>query len=78
MRETEGNKFTQSWPAGISPVWEAEASVPFLHFLLELLDTVQKGHHGMVELIVPEEPQATRAVQRKFLDQHKTDKKGQV
>lgn len=30
----------------------------------------------MVELIVPEEPQATRTVQRKFLNQHKAERKG--
>lgn len=42
-----------------SPVWEAESSVSFLHLLFELLDAVQKGHHGVVEFIVPEEPQAS-------------------
>lgn len=45
--------------AGISPVWKAESGVSFLHLLFELLHTVQKGHHGVVKLIVPEEPQAT-------------------
>lgn len=73
---SEGKSFTQCWSAGILPVWEAEASVPFFHFLFELLDTVQKGHHGVVELIVPEEPQATRTVERKFLNQHKPERKG--
>lgn len=60
---------------GVWPVWKAEASVSFFHFLFKLLDAVQKGHHGMVEFIVPEEPEATWAVERKFLEKHKT--KGQ-
>ena len=62
--------------AAVWPVWEAEASVSFFHLLFELLDTVQEGHHGMVEFIIPEEPKATGAVQRKFLDKHKTEKEG--
>lgn len=53
--------------AGIWPVGEAEASVSFFHLLFELLDTVQEGHHGMIELIVPEEPQSTWAVQWELL-----------
>lgn len=50
-----------------SPVREAESSVSFLHLLLELLDAVQKGHHGVVEFVVPEKPQASRTVQRQLL-----------
>lgn len=44
---------------GKSPVREAESSVSFLHLLFKLLDAVQKGHHGVVKFIVPEEPQAS-------------------
>ena len=49
------------------PVWQTEACVPFLHLLLELLHAVQEGHHGMVKLVVPEEAQASGAVQRQLL-----------
>lgn len=61
--------------AAIWPVWKAEASVSFFHLFFELLYTIQEGHHGMVEFIVPEEPKATWTVQRKFLDKHKTEKR---
>lgn len=64
--------------AAVWPVRKTEASVSFFHLLLELLDTVQKGHHGVVEFIVPEEPQATWAIQRKFLDKHKTERKSRI
>lgn len=66
------------WSAAIWPVWETEASVSFFHLFFELLDTIQEGHHSMVEFIVPEEPQATWAVQRKFLDKHVTERKGKT
>lgn len=69
--------FTSCWSAGVWPVWKAEAGISFLHLLFELLDTVQKGHHGVVKFIVPEEPQAPWAVQRKFLHKQKTEWKGQ-
>lgn len=67
--------YTHKHAAGIWPVWKAEACVSFLHLLFKLLDTVQEGHHGVVEFIVPEEPQATGAVQWKFLDKHKMERK---
>lgn len=60
---------------GVWPVWEAEAGVSFFHLFFELLNTVQEGHHSMIKLIVPEEPQATWAVQRKFLDTKRQEKK---
>lgn len=69
--------FTSCCSAGIWPIWKAEASVSFFHLLFELLDTVQEGHHGVVEFIVPEEPQATWAVERKLLDKQWDTEKGQ-
>ena len=62
----------------IWPVGKAEARVSFFHLLFELLHTVQEGHHGVVEFIIPEEPQATWAVQRKLLHKHETGGEGRI
>jgi len=52
-----------------SPVRQTKPSFAFFHLLFELLHAVQESHHCMVKLVVPEEPQAPRAVQGELLEE---------
>lgn len=44
------------------PIWQTEACLSFFHLFFKLLDTVEEGHHSMVEFIIPEKAQPTGAI----------------